>query len=164
MSFKFYHITEHYIRYLHSIDNRVQLNKGQRRPYVGIVLSVNGADYYVPMESPKPNHKNINAGGPVLKLDDGRLGILGFNNMIPVRAECLIEFDIAELEDEKYKMLMYNQLNFCNKNKALITQRAETTYRKRVHKKIPLYEKICCDFRKLERKALNYNQNYKKKR
>lgn len=32
--FQFYHINEHYISYLHSIDTRVQYNKGQRRPYV----------------------------------------------------------------------------------------------------------------------------------
>lgn len=50
--FQFYHINEHYISYLHSIDTRVQYNKGQRRPYVGIVLSINGIDYYVPLESP----------------------------------------------------------------------------------------------------------------
>ena len=46
--FRFYHIREGYVDYLHKIDNRVQLNKGQRRPYVGIVLSINGFDYYVP--------------------------------------------------------------------------------------------------------------------
>ena len=34
--FQFYHINEHYISYLHSIDTRVQYNKGQRRPYVGL--------------------------------------------------------------------------------------------------------------------------------
>ena len=60
--FQFYHINEHYISYLHSIDTRVQYNKGQRRPYVGIVLSINGIDYYVPLESPKPNHVNIKGG------------------------------------------------------------------------------------------------------
>ena len=57
--FQFYHINEHYISYLHSIDTRVQYNKGQRRPYVGIVLSINGIDYYVPLESPKPNTGRI---------------------------------------------------------------------------------------------------------
>ena len=36
--FQFYHINEHYISYLHSIDTRVQYNKGQRRPYVGIIM------------------------------------------------------------------------------------------------------------------------------
>ena len=37
-----------------------------------------------PLESPKPNHVNIKGGGPVMKLDEGRLGLMGFNNMIPV--------------------------------------------------------------------------------
>ena len=98
--FQFYHINEHYISYLHSIDTRVQYNKGQRRPYVGIVLSINGIDYYVPLESPKPNHVNIKGGGPVMKLDDGRLGLMGFNNMIPVIPSCLIKFDIQSIENE----------------------------------------------------------------
>ena len=121
--FQFYHINEHYISYLHSIDTRVQYNKGQRRPYVGIVLSINGIDYYVPLESPKPNHVNIKGGGPVMKLDDGRLGLMGFNNMIPVIPSCLIKFDIQSIENENYKMLLLNQLNYCNKNRDLILQR-----------------------------------------
>lgn len=134
--FQFYHINEHYISYLHSIDTRVQYNKGQRRPYVGIVLSINGIDYYVPLESPKPNHVNIKGGGPVMKLDDGRLGLMGFNNMIPVIPSCLIKFDIQSIENENYKMLLLNQLNYCNKNK------------------------VCCNFEKLERKSKKYDPNY----
>lgn len=113
--FQFYHVEDKYIRYLHSIESRVQFNKGQRRPYVGIVLSINGVDYYVPLESPKPNHANIKSGGPVMKLDDGKLGIIGFNNMIPVLPSCLLHFDILAIEDEKYKMLLLNQLNCCEK-------------------------------------------------
>lgn len=113
--FQFYHINEHYISYLHNVDNRVQYNKGQRRPYIGIVLSLNGVDYYVPLESPKPNHANIKGGGPVMKLDEGRLGVMGFNNMIPVLESCLIRFDIQEVKDTKYKMLLLNQLEYCNK-------------------------------------------------
>ena len=158
--FQFYHINEHYISYLHSIDTRVQYNKGQRRPYVGIVLSINGIDYYVPLESPKPNHVNIKGGGPVMKLDDGRLGLMGFNNMIPVIPSCLIKFDIQSIENENYKMLLLNQLNYCNKNRDLILQRAESTYRKALSRKIPLYQKVCCNFEKLERKSKKYDPNY----
>ena len=121
--FQFYHINEHYVSYLHSIDNRVQYNKGQRRPYVGVVLSINGVDYYVPLESPKDNHANIKGGGPVMKLDEGRLGVMGFNNMIPVLDSCLIKFDIQAVRDTKYKMLLLNQLEYCNKNRDLILQK-----------------------------------------
>lgn len=158
--FRFYHISEHYIRYLHSIDSRVQYNKGQKRPYVGVVLSIHGVEYYVPLESPKPNHANISNGGPVLKLNEGKLGIMGFNNMIPVTRSCLVEFDFADISDEKYRMLLINQLHFCNHNSELITKRAETTYRRQIEGKIPLYRKICCNFRKLEQKSRKYNPNY----
>ena len=158
--FQFYHINEHYVSYLHSIDNRVQYNKGQRRPYVGVVLSINGIDYYVPLESPKENHANIKGGGPVMKLDEGRLGVMGFNNMIPVLESCLIDFDIQAIKDVKYKMLLLNQLEYCNKNRELILQRAQTTYRRALSRKIPLYQKVCCNFEKLERKSKKYNPNY----
>lgn len=158
--FKFYHIQEKYINYLHSIDNRVQMNKGEHRPYVGVVLSVNGMSYYVPLESPKPNHANLKSGGPVLKLDNGRLGIMGFNNMIPVVPACLLPFDFKDIQDEKYKMLLINQLNYCEKNAELIVHRAEVTYRKAVSGCAPFYTKICCNFKKLERKASLYDPNY----
>ncbi len=76
-----------------------------------------------------------------MKLDDGRLGLMGFNNMIPVIPSCLIKFDIQSIENENYKMLLLNQLNYCNKNRDLILQRAESTYRKALSRKIPLYQR-----------------------
>jgi protein AbiQ len=159
-TFRFYHIEENYIRYLRTIDPRVQYNKGEHRPYIGIVLSLNGMEYYVPLESPKPNHVNIKSGGPVLKLDDGKLGIMGFNNMIPVLPGSLLPFDILAIEDEKYKMLLLNQLRYCEKHRDVILTRAQSVYRKTVDKKIPFYAKDCCDFRKLERRCKNYDPHY----
>lgn len=163
-TFQFYHVKEKYIRYLHSFDSRVMYNKGQHRPYVGIVLSINGVDYYVPLESPKPNHTDIKSGGPVMKLDDGKLGIMGFNNMIPVHPSSLIHFDILAVEDEKYKMLLLNQLRFCEKNRDIILNRAKNVYRKRIEGNTPFYKKCCCNFRKLERKCAVYDPNYKPKK
>lgn len=81
-------------------------------------------------------------------------------NMIPVLESCLIRFDIQEVKDTKYKMLLLNQLEYCNKNRDLILQRAETTYRKALSRKIPLYQKVCCNFEKLERKSKKYDPNY----
>ena len=161
--FKFFHINEKYIRYLHSGDYRVQFNKGERRPYVGIVLRINDIQYYVPLESPKENHSKIRSGGPVLKLDNGKLGIMGFNNMIPVPDEALIHFDFVDIEDQKYRNLLINQLDYCNRNKELIHHRAETTYRKVITGKVPHYTKICCDYKKLERMCINYDPCYKTK-
>ena len=116
------------------------------------------------MESPKPNHAKIKSGSPVLKLDGGKLGIMGFNNMIPVIESCLIPFDIQKEIDEKYKNLLLNQLDFCNKNREVILRRAESTYKKTLSGKIPLYKKVCCNFEKLERKSLKYDPDYTKKK
>lgn len=147
---RLYHIREGYVEFLHKADNRVQFNKGQRRPYVGIVLSVEGFDYFVPLESPKPNHADIKSGGPVLKLDEGKLGIMGFNNMIPVRKYQLLDFDIMSVPDEKYRTLLLKQLSFCQKNSKRIQDKAEKTYRKATSGKNVFYEKVCCDFKHLE--------------
>lgn len=160
---KFYHIKEEYIAYLHWADRRVQFNKGERRPYVGVVLKVNGQNYYVPLESPKPNHANIRSGGPILKLDEGRLGIMGFNNMVPVKQGQLIDFDIAAETDKEYQTLLLKQLHYCTKNKDIIEHRAINTYAKQVSGKNPFYEKVCCDFRKLEAACRRYNPNRKPK-
>ena len=147
---RLYHIREGYVEFLHRADNRVQLNKGENRPYVGIVLKIGEYEYYVPLESPKPNHANIKSGGPVLKLDGGALGIMGFNNMLPVKKYQLIEFDILSVTDEKYRTLLLKQLAFIEKNKKIIYDRAATTYRKATDGKNPFYRKICCNFKKLE--------------
>ena len=52
---KNYKVEDKYIRYLHSIDDKVQHNKNAKRPDVGVVFSFGGFNYFVPMESPKPN-------------------------------------------------------------------------------------------------------------
>ena len=158
---RFYHIRDDYAAYLHRVDSRVQFNKNMRRPYVGVVLSVHGMSYYVPLESPKPGHAGIKSGGPVLKLDEGKLGIMGFNNMIPVRRCCLVDFDIASVDDSAYQTLLLKQLHFCSKNRNLIMTRAQNTYAKAVSNKNPFYSKICCDFKKLESACRRYNPNWK---
>lgn len=151
--FIFYHIDSAYISFLHKKDYRVQFNK-TGRPYVGVVLNVGAFNYFVPLESPKPNHVNIH-GGPVLKLDGGKLGIMGFNNMIPVPKIALIDFNISDISDEKYKALLYNQLAFCNKNADVIYGKAQSVYDKAC-KGIPIYKRICCNFKKLESACIVY--------
>ena len=161
--FRFYHIKDEYVAYLHKVDYRVQYNKGARRPYVGVVLRIRDVNYYVPLESPKPNHARMKSGGPILKMDEGRLGLMGFNNMIPVKTQQLIEFDIAAERDEEYQMLLLKQLRYCAENKDVILNRAHTTYAKAVSGKNDFYQRVCCDFKKLEAACKRYNPNWKPK-
>lgn len=153
---RIYRIEDHYIRFMHSRDNRVQFNKGNKRPYVGVVLHIGGYQYFVPMESPKPNHAKIKAGKHILKLDNGNLGQLGFNNMLPVHETALLEFDIDTEQDVKYRELLKRQVRICNKAKADIYDKASRTYFDVVNRKNKFLVEISCDFKRLEKACKEY--------
>ncbi len=161
---RLYKVTDEYIRYLHNRDNKVQYNKNAHRPYVGIVFKFSSFNYFVPMESPKPNHINMKNGKHILKLKNGEYGILGFNNMIPVHKDALIEFDINSENDEKYKRLLQRQIAVCNRMKADILNHAQMTYFDVVTKKNKFLVGISCDFKLLEKTCGLYNKEYSVKK
>lgn len=161
---RIYRISDHYIKFLHSRDSKVQYNKGNRRPYVGVVLNVGGFKYFVPMESPKPNHANIKPGKHILKLDNGRLGLLGFNNMVPVHKDALIEFNIDVEPDEKYRELLRRQVTVCNRMKADILNRASQTYFDVVNNKNKFLVGISCNFKILETACKGYRKDFRPKK
>ena len=160
---RIYRVSEQYIRYLNSRDSKVQYNKGNRRPYVGVVLRVGGYKYFVPMESPKPNHVNIKPGKHILKLDKGKMGMLGFNNMVPVHEDALIIMDIDKESDAKYRELLKRQASLCNRMKADILHQASATYFDVVNKKNKFLMGISCDFKVLEMACKKYRKDYKSK-
>ena len=155
-SLRIYRIDDRYIRFLRTRDPKVQHNKGNRRPYVGVVLHVGGFKYFVPMESPKPNHANIKPGKHIMKLDDGRLGLLGFNNMVPVHKDALIPFDIDGESDAGYRELLRRQAYVCNRKKADIFDHASRTYYDVVNGKNKFLIRVSCDFKELEKACKEY--------
>lgn len=160
---RIYRISDHYIRFMNSRDPKVQYNKGARRPYVGVVFSFGGFKYFVPMESPKQNHVNIKPGKHILKLDNGKYGLLGFNNMLPVHKDALIELNIDAEPDPKYRELLKRQAALCNRMKADILNHAQLTYFDVVSGKNKFLMGISCDFKALEAACKTYRKNYKPK-
>ena len=160
---RIYRVSDHYIRFLHSRDEKVPFNKSARRPYVGIVFKIGGHNYFVPMESPKPNHANIKPGKHIMKLDGGRYGLLGFNNMIPVHKDALLSVDIDAEPDVKYRELLKRQATICNRHKADILDRAQKTYFDVVNDENKFLVRISCDFKKLESACSAYNKDFKPK-
>ena len=153
---RIYRIMDGFIEFLHKQDRRVQYNKGERRPYLGVVLEMGEHKYFVPMESPKPNHARMKNGVHIMRIDGGKYGILGFNNMVPSKDFFLVPFDISEEPDEQYRNLLWNQLEYCNKHKEEIFDHARKTYEGVTEKHIPFLMKICCDFKLLEREYVKY--------
>lgn len=159
-SLRIYRVSDKYVRFLNSRDPKVQFNKNAKRPYVGVVFKFGGFKYFVPMESPKPNHKNIKAGKHILKLKNGEYGLLGFNNMIPVPDDALIKFDFNAEKDEKYKRLLQHQAELCNRMKADILNHAQMTYFDVVSGKNKFLIRISCNFKILEKACKEFNINY----
>ena len=161
---RFYRINLDYIKFLWNYDNKVQFNiyesenYNQKRPYVGIVLKVNEFKYFAPLEHPRKSHKALKSNPHILKINDGRYGLIAFNNMIPVKGPELIGFNFKD-EDPNYQNILINQFIFCNKNKKRIAQHAQDTYNRVVIQKEPFFIKISCNFKLLEEKSLE-SQSY----
>ena len=162
---RIYRIEDKYVRFLKVMDSRVQDNKNKRRPYVGVVLLVGSYRYFVPMESPKPSHAKIKAGRHIMKLDNGKLGLLGFNNMIPVPDSALIAFDIDAEPDADYARISFAvRLPTSTVPRSTCWYHASRTYYGVVAKHNSFLMGICCDFQKLERACDRYDPNHVRKK
>lgn len=152
---KLHLVREGYIDFLRKIDHRVQYNKSQTRPYVGVVLHIGTHQYFAPLESPKPSHATMKTGVHYFRIDGGALGVLNFNNMIPIKDHLLVNFDINAVPDPQYRRLLQKQAQYCNKHRGEIQAKALKTY-ENYKKGVPFFVKICCDFKKLEASYTNY--------
>lgn len=137
-----YTVKMKYIRNLHNQgDDRVfsvspQVGKNNR-PFVGIIVICGGKQYCVPLSSPKAKHNTMKNGidfHRILDADGKLIGVLDFNNMIPVRKDVLKEVDLKirfkdSQEIKHYKNLMIDQLNFCRQNQNILTKKAEKLYK-----------------------------------
>jgi len=127
-------LTSNYLKYLGIYENKVSLKAN--RPFIGIVFKVNNKEYFAPLSSPKEKHKRMKTNIDFFKIDKGNLGIINFNNMIPVINNdiCRNKLDLEMLskslntDDIKYFRLLKNQLEYCEKNKNIILAKAEKIY------------------------------------
>ncbi len=134
-----YLIDMKYIRNLVKIEDKVmsvspQIGK-ETRPFVGIVIICGIQKYCIPLSSPKPKHKSMKNDVDFMKILDGEklIGVLNFNNMIPVDESCIIPLDlrITERDDaatKKYKKMASKQLNWCQHNQESIVKKANKLY------------------------------------
>ena len=105
----FYYIKDEYIDYLRQFDDKVLYNKNEKRPYVGIVFSLEGINYFAPFTSPKVKHKKMIDKIDFIKINNGDLGAINLNNMIPVNLESTILIKINLIENLKYRRLLQEQ-------------------------------------------------------
>lgn len=163
--FKLIIINSKYCDYLRQFDSKVPYNfsKKENRPFVGVLFKINNLEYFAPLSSPKPKHVKMKNNIDFYKIYDGKLGVVNFNNMIPVlkREYKVINFSnmTHNMDEIKYMYLLKNQLDYLNKYYIQITNKSFKFYNLYVEKK--LNKKIidrCCNFKLLEEKSLEYNK------
>ncbi len=161
---RIYKINIDYIKYLHSQDNRVQYSlkytdaQNQNRPYIGPVLIKDGISYYAPLEHPRPAHTKLKESSYLVKIDSGKYGIIGINNMIPVPEHELIDFDISK--DKNCKVLI-SQFVFCKKHARELISKANKVYAAQANPNTAHTQFSSCNFVKLKKLALKYpNQEH----
>jgi len=158
-----------YCDFLRQTDPNVPytMDKKNTRPFIGVILKLNGMSYYAPLSSPKLKHLNMKNQIDFLKINDGKWGAINFNNMIPIHPNSLSKVEMQPLlsdtkEDKIYKDLLNNQLDWCNANQTLILSRAARLYNTITQGKG--YRSLiarCCCFKANEQQYIKFCQENK---
>lgn len=157
MKFDLYKVDESYFDFLRKDEVKVPMIK-EDRPFLGIVLNVDYKNYFVPLSSPKEKHKTMHYQQDLIKIKEGELGVINFNNMIPIPVSRCNPIQINQIQDKKYKKLLENQIKWCTFHQEEILQTAKELYSTICYSNTQntLLRNRCCDFKLLERKCRDY--------
>ena len=162
---KIYRVQDDYIKYLRTKEKRVLENKNERIPYVGIILTVNNLNYFVPLSSPKPKHKTMKNTKDFHKIANGIYGAINFNKIIPVPTECIINFRFENEEDQEYRLLLQNQYKIIKDMMDIIENKTKRIYEifhtndKDLTPADLKVKRRCCNFDLLEKMCKEYKKS-----
>lgn len=147
-----YIIDAKYLKYLHSIDYRV--NVKNKRPFIGIITMINGVKYVLPLTS-QTTAERMKEGKRkrsskittfVKDSSDNEIADILHNNMFPV-FDGVYTLRNIDPEKDTYEL---NEIRYIRKNRESIIQKAQKVYTDRTTKADPFLNKTCCDYKKLE--------------
>ena len=170
---KWYIADKEYVNYLRQFDEKVENidYNTKLKPYIGILITINEFNYYVPISSAKEKHYKIREGMDFIKImqDDKIIGVLNLNNMIPILDENVEVLKYKEIENyrdfgsDKEKTLYISflsfELNLINDKMEKIKKSAMKLYNEKINNPISNISKRCCNFKLLEEKGQLYNKN-----
>ena len=155
-----------YCDYLREFDSKVPYNYNEKelRPFVGVLFKIDKLMYFAPLSSPKPKHIKLKSKLDFLKIDNGKLGAINFNNMLPVTKNNIIKLDLDKecltKSEEKYSKLLKEQIYWLNRNNEKLYGRSKKLYDKYIDGTLDCNTaKRCCNFKLLEEKCVEYNKN-----
>lgn len=169
---KWYIADKEYVNYLRKFDDKVENidYSTKLKPYIGILITINDFNYYVPISSAKEKHYTIKEGMDFVKImqDDKIIGVLNLNNMIPIsdnNVKALKYKDIEEYrefvsdkEKKSYIAFLSFELDLINDKIEKIKKNAMKLYNEKINNPESNVSKRCCDFKLLEKVSANYKK------
>lgn len=169
---KIYEISRNYISYLAAFAPHLFCNsksgQANERKYIGVILQVNGMDYFAPLSSFKPKHKKMDEMLDFIKVRN--YAVINLNNMFPVPISEYRYVDFSAIIDAKYKSLLQAEYSLYKRpfgrtppnciitswsirtiphclNAAMILccskASVQNTKRKRIHSLLIEYKRVC---------------------
>lgn len=168
MTLSLYWVNQDYNLKLCNIDKNVMdiSGKKSKRPFVGVLFTIGDMYYLAPLSSPKPKHLKMKNMIDFLKIDDGKLGIINLNNMIPVDLKYVTKVNTNKMQnitsdERKYIKLLKEQLSWINhtENKNKIIQKSMKLRNAYLENKLPAnIRSRCVNFQLLEEKLLQLSK------
>ena len=163
----YYRIDEKYINFLQTYEKEKRgvtkvpdIRYADRNKFTfGAVMKVNGMNYYVSVSSfDKKQEANILIRVPGDKKEVK--GSLRFNYMVPVPDECIEKLVIKDVEDEKYRLLLNKEYQFCMNNAERIQKKANKIYEMVITNRKQILTDNSCAFYILEDGCREYIEKY----
>ena len=156
---KLYEISPAYVRYLvphapHLFQNK-KAGQHNERKYIGIVLTVNGMDYFAPLSSFKEKHRRMPEGLDFIKIKN--YAVINLNNMFPVPPGQYTYVDISKERNLKYKSLLLAEYRYIKSIQEKIRKNAANLYRLKTNGPSSPLTKRCNDFLTLESLCKEYH-------
>lgn len=154
-------IKQEYCNYLRRFDNKVPYNYDNKknRPFIGVLFEINDCFYFAPLTSPKPKHQIMKNTIDFYLLNNGKLGAINFNNMIPVTMNNINILNFNEIKEKEYNSLLLEQFRYLTRHDEIIYKLSRRLYmlykNNRLAKNVA---KRCCNFLLLEEKCTEYNK------
>jgi len=157
----FYEVNADYISYLLQFDSKVprvdySSTSKHDKFLCGVVLSVNGYDYFAPISSfAVPQRTNM-----IIRNEKNKgISSIRFSFMIPVPKSVIAVKNFDNEPAPAYRRLLDMELQFCRKNSKTIHRAARHVYTTVVGGKDPIMLKNCCNFKTLETACDAYSPN-----
>lgn len=154
--FKFYEVDKEYIKFLQKHERKIpNISYETNDKFVcGVLFDIDGIKYFAPISSfTKQQKTNI-----LIKSASGKvISSVRLSFMFPIPEQLVRVKDFSK-EEYRYKRLLMEELDFCNKNSHKIVKKALYIYQTVKDGSDALLKKNCCDFDRLESVYTQYLQ------